>query len=163
MPTLIAEPQTLDIIFQNAPYFWIISGLIFIGLEFIFPGTFIMFLGIGGLITGIAARLIPLSFTSQAIIWMASTLGSLLIGGHFVRKLFKSEKSVDPFVKDDYLNQIVSVEQDVLVGQLSGKVRFQGTVWDAISTESRIPKGEKVRILKRENLTFIVEKVDMMP
>jgi membrane protein implicated in regulation of membrane protease activity len=149
----------LEILFQNSPYLWVIGGIIFILLEFIFPGTFIMFLGIGGLITGMVARLVPMSFTNQAIVWMVSTLGSLILGGHFVRKLFKSEKSKDPYIKDDYLNQIVTVDQDVLVGQLGGKVWFQGTVWDAIATSERIPKGNKVRILKRDNLTFTVEKV----
>lgn len=149
----------MEILFQNSPYLWVISGIILILLEFVFPGTFIMFLGIGGLITGMVARLVPMTFTNQVILWMVSTLGSLVIGGHFVRKLFKSEKSKDPFIKDDYLNQIVTVESDVLVGELGGKVWFQGTVWDAISTESRISKGNKVRILKRDNLVFTVEKI----
>jgi membrane protein implicated in regulation of membrane protease activity len=153
----------LDILFQNSPYLWVIGGIIFIALEFVFPGTFIMFLGIGGIITGIVARLVPLSFNHQAIVWMVSTLGSLILGGHFVKKLFRSEKSKDPFIKDDFLNQIVPVESDILVGQLGGKVKFQGTVWDAISTTERIPKGNKVRILKRENLTFTVEPVSMLP
>jgi membrane protein implicated in regulation of membrane protease activity len=149
----------LEIFFQNSPYAWVIGGIILIALEFVFPGTFIMFLGIGGLITGMVARLVPMSFTQQAILWMLSTLGSLILGGHFVRKLFRSEKSKDPFIKDDYLNQIVPVEHDILVGQLGGKVLFQGTVWDAITTTERIPKGNKVRILQRDNLTFTVEKV----
>lgn len=118
-----------------------------------------MFLGIGGLITGMVTRLLPMSFTNQVILWMVSTLGSLLLGGHFVRKLFKSEKSKDPYIKDDFLNQIVTVEKDVLVGELGGKVWFQGTVWDAITTEERIGKGSKVRILKRDNLVFTVEKI----
>lgn len=153
----------MDILFQNSPYLWVIGGIIFIALEFVFPGTFIMFLGIGGIITGIVARLVPLSFNHQAIVWMVSTLGSLILGGHFVKKLFRSEKSKDPFIKDDFLNQIVPVESDILVGQLGGKVKFQGTVWDAISKTERIPKGNKVRILKRENLTFTVEPISMLP
>ncbi len=120
-----------------------------------------MFLGIGGLVTGMVARLVPMSFTNQVVLWMVSTLGSLILGGHFVRKLFKSEKSKDPFIKDDFLNQIVTVESDILVNELGGKVWFQGTVWDAITASERIHKGSKVRILKRENLVFTVEKVPL--
>nr|WP_242935151.1 NfeD family protein [Leptospira kobayashii] len=155
------QEQILEILFEQSPYLWIIGGILFLALEFVFPGTFIMFLGIGGIITGITARLIPMSFTAQVVIWMISTLASLILGGSAVKKLFKSESTVDPFIKDDYLQQIVPVETDILVGQLGGKVRFQGTVWDAISQKERIPKGSQVRILSRDNLTFTVEKISL--
>ncbi|GBF49000.1 nodulation efficiency protein NfeD [Leptospira ryugenii] len=149
----------MDLITESSTL-WIISAVIFIALEFVFPGTFIMFLGFGSLVTGLVHLWFPLSFSQQAIVWMVSTLGSLLIGGHFVRKLFRSEKTVDPFVKEDYLNQIVKVEQDILVGQLGGKVRFQGTIWDATTQGKRIPKGSLVRITRRDNLTFFVEPTE---
>jgi membrane-bound ClpP family serine protease len=84
----------------------------------------------------------------------------IFLGGAALRKFFKSESSVDPYIKDDYLNQIVPVEMDILVERLGGKVFFQGTVWDAISKSERIPKGSYVRILARENLTFTVERVE---
>lgn len=119
-----------------------------------------MFLGVGAIFTGILSRLVPMEFYTQVIVWVISSFVSILLGGSLIKKFFKSESSVDPFIKDDYLNQIVPVEIDVLVDRHGGKIRFQGTLWDAISKGSKIPKGEYVRILSRENLTFTVEKVE---
>ncbi|MCG6140953.1 NfeD family protein [Leptospira mtsangambouensis] len=150
----------MDFIFANSPYVWIFLGLTLLFSEFLLPGTFVMFLGIGAIFTGILARLVPMEFYSQVVVWVVSSLVSILVGGSAVRRFFKSESSVDPFVKDDFLNQIVPVETDILVQRHGGKIRFQGTLWDAVSNDSKIAKGNYVRILSRENLTFTVERVD---
>ncbi|EMY61758.1 NfeD family protein [Leptospira terpstrae] len=150
----------MDFIFTNSPYVWIFLGITLLFSEFLLPGTFVMFLGIGALFTGILARLVPMEFYSQVVVWVVSSLVSILVGGTAVRRFFKSESSVDPFIQDDFLNQIVPVETDILVQRHGGKIRFQGTLWDAISNDSKIPKGNFVRILSRENLTFTVERVD---
>lgn len=150
----------MDFIFANTPYLWIFLGITLLFSEFLLPGTFVMFLGIGAIITGIFARLVPIEFYTQVVVWVVSSLVSILVGGSAVKRFFKSESSVDPFIQDDFLNQIVPVETDILVQRHGGKVKFQGTLWDAISTDSKIPKGNFVRILSRENLTFTVERVE---
>ncbi|XDD48210.1 NfeD family protein [Leptospira sp. WS39.C2] len=150
----------MDLIFANTAYLWILTGIILLFSEFLLPGTFVMFLGVGAIFTGILTRLFPMEFYTEVIVWVISSLVSILLGGSLVKKFFKSESSVDPFIQDDFLNQIVPVEIDVLVNRLGGKIRFQGTVWDAISKDNKILKGEYVRILSRENLTFTVEKVE---
>ncbi|PJZ45746.1 NfeD family protein [Leptospira brenneri] len=150
----------MDFIFANSPYVWIFLGITLLFSEFLLPGTFVMFLGIGAIFTGILTRLVELQFYTQVVVWVVSSLVSILVGGSAVKRFFKSESSVDPFVQDDFLNQIVPVETDILVQRHGGKIRFQGTLWDAISTDSKIPKGNYVRILSRENLTFTVEKVE---
>ncbi|WP_243401576.1 NfeD family protein [Leptospira levettii] len=154
------EDHTLDLILANTAYLWILIGIVLLFSEFLLPGTFVMFLGVGAIFTGILSRLVPMEFYTEVIIWVVSSLISILLGGSLIKKFFKSESSVDPFIQDDYLNQIVPVETDILVNRHGGKIRFQGTVWDAISKDSKIPKGEYVKILSRENLTFTVEKVE---
>ncbi|TGL37494.1 NfeD family protein [Leptospira perdikensis] len=150
----------MDFIFANTAYLWIFLGLILLFSEFLLPGTFVMFLGIGAIFTGIFTRLVPIEFYTQVVVWVVSSLVSILVGGSAVKRFFKSESSVDPFIQDDFLNQIVPVETDILVQRHGGKIKFQGTLWDAVSTNSKIPKGNFVRILSRDNLTFTVERVD---
>ncbi|TGK83846.1 NfeD family protein [Leptospira montravelensis] len=150
----------MDFIFVNSPYIWIFLGITLLFSEFLLPGTFVMFLGIGAIFTGILARLLPIEFYTQVIVWVISSFVSILVGGTAIKRFFKSESSVDPFIQDDFLNQIVPVEIDILVDRHGGKIRFQGTLWDAVSKDSKIPKGNYVRILSRENLTFTVERVD---
>lgn len=150
----------MDFIFANSPYIWIFLGITLLFSEFLLPGTFVMFLGIGAIFTGILTRLLPIEFYTQVIVWVISSFVSILVGGTAIKRFFKSESSVDPFIQDDFLNQIVPVEIDILVDRHGGKIRFQGTLWDAVSKDSKIPKGNYVRILSRENLTFTVERVD---
>ncbi|MBM9545715.1 NfeD family protein [Leptospira sp. 201903074] len=150
----------MDFIFANSPYVWIFLGITLLFSEFLLPGTFVMFLGIGAIFTGILTRLVAIEFYTQVVVWVVSSLVSIVVGGTAVKRFFKSESSVDPFIQDDFLNQIVPVETDILVQRHGGKIKFQGTLWDAVSTDSKIPKGNFVRILSRENLTFTVERVD---
>ncbi len=142
-------------------YIWILAGLILLGLEFALPGAFVMFLGIGALAAGIATRIWSIDLPIQIMVFVISTLVSVFLLGSFIKKLFKSDSSKDPFIKDDYLNKIVTVEEEVLQNQMGGKVRFQGTIWDAISQKGKIPKGEKVQIVSRNNLTFTVETISL--
>ncbi|MCU0825600.1 MAG: NfeD family protein [Leptospira sp.] len=150
----------MELILQNAAFSWVVFGIILLVSEFLIPGTFIIFLGIGAIITGITTRVFEISFSYQILLWVLTSGVLIAVGGAFLKKFFRSESSVDPFVKDDYIGQIVPVETDILVERLGGKVRFQGTVWDAISTKDRISKGDYVRILSRDNLTFTVERVE---
>ncbi|AAS70429.1 nodulation efficiency protein NfeD domain protein [Leptospira interrogans serovar Icterohaemorrhagiae str. Verdun HP] len=55
---------------------------------------------------------------------------------------------------------MVPVVKDILVERKGGRILFQGVEWDAISKKSRIPKGNKARILSRDNLTFFVEPLE---
>lgn len=142
-------------------YLWILGGLLLVALEFALPGAFVMFLGIGALAAGIATRLWGIDLPMQVMVFVITTLASVFLLGSFIKKLFKSESSVDPFVKDDFLNKIVTVESEILQKQIGGKVMFQGTVWDAISEKGKIPKGQKVQIVSRNNLTFTVEPVSL--
>ena len=39
-----------------------------------------------------------------------------------------------------------------------GRVRFEGTTWKAVSFDETMKAGEKVEILRKESLTFVVTK-----
>ncbi|WP_252830180.1 NfeD family protein [Treponema denticola] len=39
-------------------------------------------------------------------------------------------------------------------------MKYQGTTWSARSLSEEIPAGSMVRVLRREGLTYIVEKAE---
>ena len=41
-----------------------------------------------------------------------------------------------------------------------GRIKYQGTTWSARSLSEEIPEGSMVRVLRREGLTYIVEKAE---
>jgi membrane protein implicated in regulation of membrane protease activity len=62
--------------------------------------------------------------------------------------------------------QLVEVTEDVVeVGQepVTGRVRFQGTSWPAVAANGTIQKGQRARLVYRENLAWVVEPVDELP
>ncbi|EMO78446.1 nodulation efficiency protein NfeD domain protein [Leptospira kirschneri str. 200801925] len=84
----------------------------------------------------------------------------IYVGSTAIRKIFPAqiEHSIP---KNDEVGKLVPVVKDVLVERKGGRVLFQGVEWDAISKKSRIPKGNKARILSRDNLTFLVEPLEL--
>jgi membrane-bound ClpP family serine protease len=41
-----------------------------------------------------------------------------------------------------------------------GRIRLHGSDWPALSHDGKISKGEKVKVIGRENLIWMVEKID---
>ena len=51
-------------------WWWLIAGVMLILAEFVVPGVFICFFGVGAILTGIASWLIPeMSFTIELLIF----------------------------------------------------------------------------------------------
>ncbi|PJZ68200.1 peptidase [Leptospira perolatii] len=140
---------------------WIGTGIFLIVAEFFIPGTFVMFLGTAAVLVGSLSYFIEMSLMTQFGIWGLFSVVLILVGGQAVRKFFPSSTEKAKYDQEDAPGKIVPVVRDVLVERKGGRVLFQGTEWDAISKTKRIPSGRKAKILERENLTFIVEPLDL--
>ncbi len=148
-------------VLQNLPWVWIVLGGILMSLELILPGMFVFFVGFSLFITGFLSIWIPMTITIQLVVFSIISIISVLVGSAFIKKFFPSDVSRGGLIKDDFKNQIVLVTQDILVNQKSGRVSFHGTDWDAYCLTQRISRGSKVRIVDRDNLTFIVEPLEI--
>ncbi|WP_016752335.1 NfeD family protein [Leptospira kirschneri] len=139
---------------------WIGGGVLLILTEFFIPGTFVAFLGTSGIITGIVVYFFDISIGWQFGLWIFLSALLIYVGSTAIQKIFPAqiEHSIP---KNDEVGKLVPVVKDVLVERKGGRVLFQGVEWDAISKKSRIPKGNKARILSRDNLTFLVEPLEL--
>ncbi|MEM7181546.1 MAG: NfeD family protein [Spirochaetota bacterium] len=137
---------------------WIVVGIGLIVLELIVPGTFVSFVGISAILTGILVWIVPLGIVTQLIICSISSFFLILIGGNIVRKIFPADRKYVPIRHNEYVNQIAPVATKILLNKKGGKIKFQGTVWDAVCLEDEISVGEYTKILSRDNLTYIVQK-----
>ncbi|EKR63907.1 MULTISPECIES: NfeD family protein [Leptospira] len=139
---------------------WIGGGVLLILAEFFIPGTFIAFLGTSGIITGIAVYFFDISLGWQLGLWASLSILLIYVGSTAIRKIFpaQTERSIP---ENDQIGKLVSVVKDVLVERKGGRILFQGVEWDAISKKARIPKGSKARIVSRDNLTFLVEPLEL--
>ena len=146
---------------HNPIFLWCLIGIVMMIIEFLVPGFVIFFFGLGAFIVALLSFLIPsLSLNSQLIIFIITSIAALL----FLRKWFKSiftgllnRKETMPKNIDSYIGETATVVENI-APQASGKIEFHGTKWNAISGVP-IKSGERIVIVKQNNLTFEVKKI----
>jgi membrane protein implicated in regulation of membrane protease activity len=142
-------------ILSNAAVIWFIAGAAFLLLEFIIPGVFILFFGIGAWITALCIYLFEPSLAVQFLIFSSSSVLSLiLLRNYLLKKIYNMPDPVDD-PDEEFLGGIgectVNIRPDT-----DGKVEFKGTTWNA-SAGTEINTGTKVRIIKKVGLLLEVE------
>lgn len=137
---------------------WIVAGLLLILSEFIVPGFIIFFFGMGALFTGCLMFLFDgMPVYLQLVNFAVSSVILLLV----LRRLFpgifggKERNSTLPPDDEECSGKMAEVLEPIVV-DIGGKVSFQGTEWHAVSATPH-NKGEHVRIIRRENITLVVE------
>lgn len=140
---------------------WVIFGIILCLLEFAVPGFVICFFGAAALIMGLVTAIFP----SMALGWQIFIYTILSVAVIYAsRKLFpeafkgNKERAVANADCDDFSHTVAIAEEAIKPGLVGGKVRFEGSYWTARSNEE-ITAGEEVRVVARENITLIVEKI----
>ena len=141
-----------------------IGGVLLIFLEAIVPGGIAFLLGLNGLGVGVIRYFGFLDDPLTAVVvWLLSSTVMTIAIRPFINKYFKGESSTK-FADEDYeaMDQIVEVLEPVNDMDNEGRIRFQGISWQARSLEGKIPAGTQVRIIYRDNTTWIVEEVDTL-
>jgi membrane protein implicated in regulation of membrane protease activity len=144
---------------------WLILGILLMVGEVVSPGLVAVFLGAAavlvaglryvGLIEGLAASIFA---------WMGLSIGLTVTLRRYARRYLPAETSrgqIDEGVQA--LGQVVEVTADVNDSDDTGRIRYQGTSWPAISTEGVIPKGAQAQLVARQNLAWIVEPLRQLP
>lgn len=142
------------------PLYWIILGLLLIGSEFLIPGFVIFFFGAGAIFTGALSWLIPgieSSFTAQALIWITSSSISLAALRRYFKPIFSgsllSRSAEDRAPIGEHCTVLERIDPEH-----SGRVRYHGTSWSAISYDETLEPGESVEIMRKEGMTFVVTR-----
>jgi len=140
--------------FLNAAVIWFIAGFIFFLLEFAIPGLILFFFAIGAWIVALLSLFFDLSVNTQLIIFLASSLLTILLFRRWVKKIIWSKKNPTE-LEDEFLGKTGKAETFIGPGH-EGKVDFKGTTWNARSNDV-IEKGESVIITGNESILLIVK------
>ena len=137
---------------------WLTLSVIFIGLEFLAPGVYFMFIGFAAIPLSIATFIFPdLSGSFQLIAFSLLAIGSVLIGKKYVmEKEVKSDDSTLNKRGSQYIGRNCEVVTAFKNG--SGRIRVEDTNWSA-SGESNFRKGATVKIVGMDGTRFKVEAV----
>lgn len=140
---------------------WLGSGIFLMAVEFLVPGLVMVFVGLGsltvvfgmhfGYIDGILQQFI--TFFISSIIYLL-TLRFLVL--RFVPSVTRKE-NIDE--DEEVMGSIVELVEDINSGEF-GRVEHSGSSWQARAEgDQTILKGEQVKIIGRDNITWIVQKI----
>ena len=140
---------------------WLGSGIFLMAIEFLVPGLVMVFVGLGsltvvfgmhfGYIDGIVQQFI--TFFISSIIYLL-TLRFLVL--RFVPSVTRKE-NIDE--DEEVIGSIVELVEDINSGEF-GRVKHSGSSWQARAEgDQTILKGEQVKIIGRDNITWIVQKI----
>lgn len=139
-------------------WWWLIAGVMLILAEFVVPGVFICFFGVGAILTGIASWLIPeMSFTIELLIFSVLSVVFLFTCRRFLPKSFRGTVKFDRSdIENDDVVGAEAVVTEAITPEAPGKVEFRGTQWTA-RADRALAVGERAKIRSRRNLTLYLE------
>lgn len=150
----------LSFLDNTSVYLWLFGGLALMILEIFVPGIFLIFLGIAAVITAGFIKIFDIGFYAQILCWSILSAALVFTIGQFFKKLFPSYKSMEPLQEDLHTGKIVEVTERIIRNKKGGRIKFQGTFWEAGCLDEDIGVGEYAIILSRNNLAFIVRKAN---
>lgn len=132
---------------------WFIAGGVLLAIEVFAPGTYMLWLGLAAIATGVLGWIVGMSWQTQIIIFAVLAVISVLAG----RKLQpRAEPDSDkPFLNrraDGFVGRIFTLDEPIVAG--TGRVRIDDTTWRVTGPDC--PAGSKVRVEKADGAILIV-------
>jgi len=141
---------------ENPVLIWFAIGFVFIMLEFLIPGVFVLFFGLGAWLVALVCLFYTPPLNAQLLIFLVSSIILLVVLRRYLKHLFNRSSGSDDFqtLEDEFTGQTAIVSEDIRPPH-SGKVEFKGTDWEAWS-DVPVEKGARVRILDRNSIRLNV-------
>lgn len=139
---------------EISPWAWFIVGGILLVAEIFAPGTFLLWLGLSAVITGVIASFLALPFTISLVIFAAVALMTVLIG----RKITPpADKASDrPFLNrraESYIGRSYRLDEPIRDG--IGHIRIGDTIWRVEGPD--LAAEQEVRVVAVDGAILKVE------
>ena len=138
---------------------WIVGGIVLVLAELVIPSFFIVWFGLGALLTGLLTLAFDLSVTAQLATW---TLASLAMAGLWFRVFKQSFVKTRVGTADGEVIGEIGLLVSAVAPFERGKVRFQRPVlgseeWVCLA-DAPIAAGERVKVVAVEGSFLKVSK-----
>ena len=140
---------------------WLVFGLVLVIAEFILPGLVAVFIGMGAITVALLLHLQVIeSLPSQFITFFISSMTYIFTLRLLVVRFYPSDREVQNINEVSYeLGRIVTVSTKISPNS-EGRVSIGESTWQARGKDGQLfEEGTEVRIVGRENITWLVEKV----
>jgi len=153
--------DSLDYILRQPEVIWFFIGLGLMLMEFIVPGLIIIFFGLGCWVTSLGLMLFPnLGLTFQLLLFLGSSIVLLVLLRRKAKSWIGTDKGKSQYdeLLEEFVGKRAIAESNIQAGG-EGKVSFKGTTWE-VSSDSKIKKGDPVRIISKSSIKLKVEPVN---
>ncbi len=137
----------------DAPWLWLIGGVVLGIAEMVLPGVYLMWIGGAAVLTGILALLLPIGFAAQFAVFSIATIAAIYLGRNMLAK--------NPIISDDpKLNDrgarlvgliVTAVEP---VDSAHGRVKVGDSVWSARGSDAAV--GDRLRVTGTDGNVLLV-------
>lgn len=136
---------------------WAGIGIVLLTLDMLFPGIFLLFLGIASLITMSVLFFIPLSLWGAVGCFCIATLLLLMCFGRIYKNWIHEGQSHDINQRGkNFEGQEIILTHPIIRGH--GRASYAGSMWTLRGDDA--PSGSAVRIVKLDGNVLHVERVD---
>jgi len=140
---------------------WIVVAVVLSLAEIIIPGGILVNLGIASLIVALGIKFAILdTWVMVLTVWFIVATFLLFFLNFFTNKFFGGDQSIDNTDEElDIFGKDVLVIDNIGPGTQKGRVEFQGTTWTALGDGSEITAGSHAKIICKDNISLVVEKI----
>lgn len=145
----------MNFLAQLGNWNWFIAGGILLALEVMLPGTYMLWLGLAAIATGVIGWIVSLTWQVQVVIFAVLSVVSVLLGRRFYPTVVTTTDK--PFLNrraDAFVGRIFTLDEPIVSG--SGRVRIDDSTWRVTGPDC--PAGSKVRVTQADGASLIVEK-----
>jgi len=143
---------------ELGPWSWWIVGLVFLGLEILVPGVFLLWVGLAAIVVGALSFLLwgttAWSWQLQLVVFAVLAVAFAVVG----RRMFGSNTDSDqPMLNrrvEGLVGRTATLEEPIADGK--GRIRLDDTTW--IVQGPDMPAGARVRITTAQAGGLTVER-----
>jgi len=135
------------------PWAWIVAGVVLLALELVIPGGYLLWLGVAGIITGLAAMFQPIDWPFQFLIF--GVLSLILIVAWMRYFKGRDVESDRPFLNrraEAFIGHEAVLDEPIRDG--FGRLSLGDTVWRVTGPD--LPAGRRGRVVSADGAVLRV-------
>lgn len=143
----------MNFLAQLGNWNWFIIGGLLLALEVMLPGTYMLWLGLAAIATGLIGFILPVGWQFLVVVFAVLSVISVLLGRRFYPTVITETDK--PFLNrraDAFVGRVFTLEEPIVSG--AGRVRVDDTTWRVTGPDC--PAGTKVRVERADGATLIV-------
>jgi membrane protein implicated in regulation of membrane protease activity len=134
---------------------WFIAGGILLALEVMVPGTYMLWLGLAAVATGVIGWVVSMTWQVQIVLFAILSVISVLLGRRFYPTVMTETDK--PFLNrraDAFVGRVFVLEEPIVHG--TGRVRVDDTTWRVTGPDC--PAGTQVKVERADGAILIVAR-----